>query len=312
MELRHLRYFVAVAEEHSFAHAARRLRVAQPALSKQVRDVETELGVTLFDRLPRGVRLTPAGEAFLAEARSTLEAAGRAVTSARSAAKKGASDLEFAHGELGAYTRIIEDLLAAFRASHPEARLRVSSMSDADIHQALRERQVDVASVFVAQWPVAGFDALRLVDCAVKGVLLPASHPLAAGGPVRLQDLPPLPWLHSSLQRWPGFFRTLEEALQDRGLVPLRRRERPKETPSANVQIAAGEAWTLASEAIAAPYRTTSPAIVYRPFVEPPIPCWIALVWRTRPPQLVHDLVAVARALPGAMDDADHAAYERA
>src|SRR2546423_15621748 len=76
MELRHFRYFVAVAEEHSFAHAARRLRVAQPALSKQIRDLETELGVTLFERLPRGVRLTPAGGAFLADARGTPEAAG--------------------------------------------------------------------------------------------------------------------------------------------------------------------------------------------------------------------------------------------
>ena len=133
MELRHLRYFVAVAEEHSFVRAARRLRVAQPALSKQIHDLETELGVTLFDRLPRGVRLTAGGQAFLAEARSTLEAAGRAVTVARSAAKNGACDLEFAHGELAVYTPIIEDLLAAFRESHPEAQVRVSSMSDADI-----------------------------------------------------------------------------------------------------------------------------------------------------------------------------------
>src|SRR2546426_11623406 len=78
MELRHFRYFVAVAEEHSFAHAARRLRVAQPALSKQIRDLETELGVTLFERLPRGVRLTPAGGGFLADARGTVGAAGGA------------------------------------------------------------------------------------------------------------------------------------------------------------------------------------------------------------------------------------------
>src|SRR5712691_7285872 len=223
MELRHFRYFVAVAEEHSFAHAARRLRVAQPALSKQIRDLEAELGVTLFKRLPRGVRLTSAGEAFLA--------AARAMTSARSAGRNGASDLEFAHGELSVYTSNIEDLLAAFRVAHPEAQVHVSSKSDADTYHALREGQVDIATVFIAQWPVAGFDALRIVDCTTKGVLLPASHPLAAQSAITLADLRNLTWLHSSPQRWPGFFGTIGEALRDRGLVPLRRRERPKETP---------------------------------------------------------------------------------
>jgi DNA-binding transcriptional LysR family regulator len=297
MELRHFRYFVAVAEEGSFGQAARRLLVAQPALSKQVRDLETEVGVTLFHRLPRGVRLTPAGEAFLTEARDTLEGAARAVTNARGAAKGGASSLAFAHGELAGYTTIIEDLLAAFRNAHPEAQVRVSSKSDADTFEALRERQVDVASVFIAQSPVEGFDALRLIDCATTGVLLPANHPLAATPSVRLADLRNLTWLHSASQRWPGFFQVFQDALRDRGLAPLRRRERPKETPAANVQIAAGETWTLASEAIAAPYRTTPTAIVYRPFVEPPIPCWIALVWHPKARRIVHDLVDVARNL---------------
>src|SRR5258708_4112259 len=279
MELRHSRYFVAVAEEHSFAQAARRLRVAQPALSKQIRDLETELGVTLFERIPRGVRLTRSGEAFLADARGTLEAAGRAMTSARSAGKTGASDLEFAHGELSVYASNIEDLLAALRVAHAEAQVHVSSKNDADTYHALREGQVDIASVFIAQWPVAGFDALRMVDCTTKGVLLPANHPLAAQASITLADLRNLTWLHSSPQRWPGFFRTIDEALRDRGLVPLRRRERPKETPSANVQIAAGAAWALAREQVAARYPAPPTPIPHRPTIEPPIPFWIARSW---------------------------------
>jgi hypothetical protein len=168
-------------------------------------------------------------------------------------------------------------------------------LSDADAHQALRERQIDVASVFVAEWPVEGFDALRLVDCTTRGVLLPASQPLAAKPVVQLQELRALTWLHSGPQRWPGFFRTFEQALRACGLVPLRRRERPKETPSANVQIAAGAAWALASEAIAAPYQQTPTAIVYRPFAELPIPCWVALVWRQDAPAIVHEFLDVAR-----------------
>jgi DNA-binding transcriptional LysR family regulator len=295
MELRHLRYFVAVAEERSFVQAARRLRVAQPALSKQVRDLETELGVALFQRLPRGVRLTPSGEAFLTNARTTLDAAGRAVTSAREAGKDGASELRFAHGELSVYTTVVEGLLAAFRDAHPEAQVHVSSETDADTFQALRDGQVDIASVFIAEWPVPRFEALRIVDCTTTGVMLPAGHRLAAQPSVRLADLRDLPWLHSAPQRWPGFFRTIDAALRDRGLVPTHRRERPKQAPSANMPIASGEAWALASEAVAARYRTEPSAIVYRPFVEPPIPCWIALVWRPKAPRIVHDLVDVAR-----------------
>jgi len=302
MELRHLRYFVAVAEERSFVQAARRLRVAQPALSKQIHDLETELGVPLFHRLPRGVRLTLAGEAFLTDARGTLDAAGRAVSSARGASVKGTGRVEFAHGELSAYDPVIEDLLAAFRDAHPETQVRVSSMSDQDAYQALREGRIDAASVFVAEWPVAGFEAsaLRIADCRTAGVLLPASHPLAMRPSIRLAELRDLTWLHSAPQRWPGFFRILDEALRARGLTPVRRRERPKETPAANVQIAAGETWALASEEIGARYRTAPNAIVYRPFVEPPIPCWIALVWRAKAPRVVQDLVTVARGLPSA------------
>src|SRR5437773_1548289 len=226
MELRHLRYFVAVAEELGFARAARRLHVAQPALSKQIHDLETELGVALFERIPRGVRLTRAGEAFFTEARNTLDGAARAIASARGASEDRASTLHFAHGELSLYAATIEGLLATFRDASPGVQVRVSSQTDGETYRALRERTVDVASVFLAQWPVAGFGAHRLIDCATTGVLLPASHPLAAQPSVRLPDLQALPWLQSASLRWPGFLQVFEEALQDRGLRPQRRRER--------------------------------------------------------------------------------------
>src|SRR6266446_6882673 len=87
MELRHLRYFVAVGEEGHYGRAARRLRIAQPALSRQIQDLEEEIGFNLFDRLPRGVKLSAAGRCFMEDARSIL----RQVTEAAARAKRVAS-----------------------------------------------------------------------------------------------------------------------------------------------------------------------------------------------------------------------------
>jgi DNA-binding transcriptional LysR family regulator len=296
MELRHLRYFVAVSEEKSFVHAAQRLRVAQPALSRQIRDLEAEVGATLFERLPRGVRLTPAGEAFLPDARSALADAARAITNARAAAERRTSVLQFAHGELAGYNVTVERLLAAYRCVHPRAQVQVTCQGDGETFDALRDGRVDVACIFAAEWPVAGFGAHRLIDCSVTGVLMPAGHPLAQAPAVRLADLHDLTWLQSGPQRWPGFMTVLERALRERGLVPRRLEERASGMPAANMQIAAGSAWSLVTETVAAPYRGSgSTAIVYRPITEPPIPCWLALVWQEPARPGVQDLVRVAK-----------------
>src|SRR2546422_8728396 len=293
MELRHLRYFVAAAEEHSFVRASGRLRVAQPALSKQIRDLERELGVQLFERLPRGARLTRAGEAFLPDARNTLESASRAVATAQRAESKTA--LSFAHGDLYVYTSVVLDLLAGFRRASPETTLRVMRISDADQQAALRERRIDAAATFVGTWPVAGLEALELADCACTGVLLPATHPLAAQRGIQLRDLAELIWLHPSERSRPEVYRTLRTALESRGLIPARHRGRRGDT-AGNVSIAAGDAWALANWAVAAVSAHMRTSIVYRPFIDAPIPLWLALIWRsegTSPP--VETLVAVAR-----------------
>ncbi len=295
MELRHLRYFVAVAEERSFSGAATRLRVAQPSLSKQIRDLENELGTVLLERGPRGVRLTAAGRAFLVEARHTLDVAARAVASARGAAQGRESALRFAHGELSAYGNDLENLLARFRNTNPDAQVEVASSHDGETFHALRERRVDVGSIFVAEWPVPGFAAHRLIDACVTGVLLPGSHPLAAQPTIRLSELRALTWLNSAPRRWPGFLPIIETALRERGLVPERRLERPREAPAMNVQIAAGDMWTLVSDVVATPYRKKTNGIVYRPFREPPIACWLALVWLPPASSLIDRLVQAAR-----------------
>src|SRR5688572_11325811 len=100
MQLRHFHYFIAVAEEGSFLRASRRLRVAQPSLSRQIQDLEREIGVPLFERVPRGVKLTEGGAAFLTEARATIENAARAVARARRADGDSEQTLLLAHSAL--------------------------------------------------------------------------------------------------------------------------------------------------------------------------------------------------------------------
>ena len=294
MELRHLRYFVAVAEAGSFLRAASRLRVAQPALSKQIRDLEREVGVPLFERLPRGARLTAAGEHFLPDARNALESAARAVATARGADTR--PGLKFGHGDLYVYTPVVLRLLGAFRRAVPETPVRAVRVSEAGQEAALREHRIDVAAMFVGAWPVPRLEALRLADCTVTGVLLPATHPLAARPEIQLHDLGDLMWLHPSEHRRPQLYRMLRSALESRGLVPTRHRGH-RGDPTANVPIAAGDAWMLANSAVAAVYPDVTESIVHRPFVEAPIPLWLALVWRKDSASpLVEALVRVARA----------------
>jgi DNA-binding transcriptional LysR family regulator len=143
-ELRHLRYFIAVAEELNFSRAATRLHMAQPPLSVAIRQLEQELGTDLFQRTTREVRLTEAGRAFLDGARRTLEEADRAVAAAKRADA----------GELGqlsvgfSWSARFETLPAlgqAFSAQHPDVQLLTQEMWNADMHSALRSGAMDVA-----------------------------------------------------------------------------------------------------------------------------------------------------------------------
>jgi DNA-binding transcriptional LysR family regulator len=298
MQMRHLRYFVAAAEAGSFLKAASRLRVAQPSLSRLMRDLEREVGVTLFDRLPRGVRLTTAGEVFLHEARGSLEAAARAVATAR---REGATDrvLRIAHDPLFQYARLASRLLARFRQTYTASHVIVRRMSEVAQRRALRERRIDVAIDFIAASELEGLATYHLVDANITGVILPAGHPVAHVDAVSLRDLADLVWLRVSPKTSPEFYRTIRAALLGRGLAPARERTRPRDSTIGAMYVAAGDAWMLASDEIGRMYTEGNPAIVFRPFVEPPIPCWVALLYpRHAPSQNVLRLIEIARARP--------------
>src|SRR5437667_11464104 len=128
MELRHLRYFVAAAEAENVARAALKLHVPQPALSRQIRDLEDELGFLLLERSARSVRLTDAGRAFLSEARAVLQRVENAVQVARVIATGGSGELHVGYAP-SLTARILPQTLRAFRAELPNVRVRLHDLS---------------------------------------------------------------------------------------------------------------------------------------------------------------------------------------
>ena len=187
MELRHLRYFVAVAEEGSLTLAAeRRLHTAQPSLSRQIRDLEVEVGVPLLARRARGIELTLAGRVFLDHARLALlqvEAAGEA---ARRAA--GAGKAPFALGFLtGHEVEWLPAILQVLRELQPDVETLIYSQSSPDLLAALMRGKVDVA-VLRREDPAPGV-TYRLLTSEPLVAVLSADHPLAAHGAVSPEAL---------------------------------------------------------------------------------------------------------------------------
>jgi DNA-binding transcriptional LysR family regulator len=296
MELRHLRYLVAVAEEQSFLRAARRLRVAQSALSKQIQDLEREIGVELFHRVPRGVRLTPGGEAFVREARSTLANAERAVRTAQEARDAGEAVLHLGHGALGARAPFVLQLMATFRRTYPGTEIAVHHLEEADQHKALMDHTIDLAVTYLAEPPEEGLASVLLMECACDGVLIPADHPLAQHDRVHLRELTALTYLSPSTQHYPRLCRAIFSGFAERGLAVTRTRAMATDTHTGIMEVAVGGGWVLANDAYEAVYRNITPDIVFRRFHEPPIPMHLGLIWNAETTsRWVQPMVDIAR-----------------
>jgi DNA-binding transcriptional LysR family regulator len=188
MELRHLRYFVAVAEELHFRRAAERLHVAQPAVSEQVRKLEQELGVALLERTPRNVTLTEAGVAMLEESRRVLELADRAQHSARNAGCNAAERLRVGYSATVLPASVLR-ALRDVRASPGCTETRLFSGSATDLLQGVRDGSLDAALVPLPV-PAFGLRVTRLADQHLAAAL-PGGHPRSADSSVPLEHLVP-------------------------------------------------------------------------------------------------------------------------
>lgn len=188
MELRHLRYFVAVAEELNFRRAAERLRVAQPALSSQIKDLERDVGARLLDRDTSGVRVTDAGAAFLAEAREILAHAERAVVVARGAARGVRGKLV-----VGYFAPIFMGLmpgsLKAFREKFPDVQVELVEMPIIDQLAALETGKIHVGFRVAQSSPLPkGLQHVPVAHSPIR-VVLGRSHRLARARSISLAEL---------------------------------------------------------------------------------------------------------------------------
>ena len=299
VHLRNLRYFVAVAEELHFSRAAERLHVSQPALSKQIRQLEQQLHFPLFRRDRRRVQLTAAGEALLPRARRLLAAWDVSLAEAGARASEEAKLLHVGF-QTSVAGGLYQAVVARFGELHPDWRLELRMQPWTDTTGGLLDRSSDVAFVWL---PTGADDVIevRPVRTERRFVALPARHRLARRKALQMADLLDQPFI--ALPEESGVLRDYWLALDERGGRPARigaEVATPDETWEA---VASGRGVHLMAEGAAAVYAR--PGIVCRPVIDL-APCAFAVAWRRDERRaVVHELVRVAMDVAAEMDVED-------
>ncbi|MEW9553265.1 LysR family transcriptional regulator [Nonomuraea sp. NPDC050783] len=299
MNLRQLRYVVALAEELNFGRAALREGVRQPPFSQQIAKLEEELGVRLFERTTRQVCLTPAGEAFVAHARTSLAHAELAAESARRAGRGEAGRL--AVGFVGSATNLtLPRVLRRFRARYPGVQVELRELTTAQQAEELRQGLLDVGLLHAPlAGPAAEMLSTRTVARELLLAALPSGHPLSARTPLPVAALAGEPFvmfprrygpaLHdriTAVARAAGFEpRVVQEAVQMQTIVGL---------------VAAGIGVAIVPESVA---RLRRGDVVFRPLAPATRVVTLDVTWRTGDPNPIvrnfRDLFPAGEDRPG-------------
>lgn len=278
MELRHLRYFTAVADALSFTKAAQTLRTAQPSLSQQIRDLEHEIGTPLLIRDKRNVALTPAGRVFLDEARLVLAQAERAKTLARRASESERQNLTIGFVP-AAEVKIFPQALTMLRGQYPETRIALQSLTTFEQHQALLAGEIDIGFL---RPPV---DDSQL-DCEVilrepLVAMMPASHPAAAKDIVPLRDLADTPFLRIP-RRHAGDLGKVIDQLADREGVTLNAVQEVENVLTLLTLVGLGVGFSIMPDYVG---QLSFKNLVTRPLAGPPLEVELVAAWRRDNPK---------------------------
>jgi DNA-binding transcriptional LysR family regulator len=238
MELRHLRYFVAVAEELHFTRAAQRLGIGQPPLSQQIQQLEQELDVQLFHRLSRGVELTEAGRTFFEDARAILRDAERAKTDVQRIARGEQGQLRVGFTASAAFNMFVPYSIRVFKERFPGMSVSLVEHSSPPLNDMLCQGQLDVAMV---RPPFNARDELSVDPLIEEEMLLalPANHPLAEESTILLTALANEPFILFPRDVGPGIFDRIIAACQSAGFSPRISQHAPQMASTVNL-VAAG------------------------------------------------------------------------
>jgi DNA-binding transcriptional LysR family regulator len=211
MELRHLRYFAGVAETENVSRAAARLHVSQPALSKQIRDLEDEIGFSLFERTAKSIRLTPAGRAFLKDARTLLRSAERAVQKARNIAFAGETELHIGYQPTPT-ARILPIIFRHCQGSIPEVHIKLHDLTNEEAINRLRDGRLQLAFLVRLNRPSSALRNLEFEDLiwSIPRLAVAHTHPFAKRDSVSLQEAARESFVSYSREAVPGYYEFLK------------------------------------------------------------------------------------------------------
>jgi DNA-binding transcriptional LysR family regulator len=277
MELRHLRYFIGVAEEENVSRAALKLHVSQPALSRQIRDLEEELGFLLLERSAKSVRLTDAGRAFLIEARAVLQRAEDAVKAARAIAIGGRGELHVGYAP-SLTARILPRTLRAFQSELPNVRVRLHDFSTEEMLAGLREGKLQIA--FVVRLTPVLLRGLRFQELARDpiGLAVALKHPLSGRRSVTLAEVARQPLITYSRKDYPDAHENLTAMF-----AGIKSRPRiVEEHDSVSSLIAAVESGAGVAVAPQSLACTAGPRLKLIPISPAPEPLVIGAAWSKR------------------------------
>jgi DNA-binding transcriptional LysR family regulator len=291
MDLRHLRYFVGVAEERHFTRAAERLGIKQPPLSQQIRQLEQEIGTPLFHRLTRGVELTSAGALLLEEARAILDRVERTKANVQSRARGESGRIHVGFAGATYFQPLIPEIIQAYRRLYPNVELSPEQSNTPRLVEGLRSGAIDVAFVRPPLSDGEGIVVQPVVEEPMR-MVLPTAHAQAGRRSVALTVLTDEMLILFPRAIGPGLYDSIIASCQRAGFSPNLGQEAPQISSTVHL-VAAGFGVSVVPQSIE---QIQAKGIVYVPIKGEAPRAPIGLAYRRdNPSRTVRNFVALAR-----------------